>query len=345
MTLERFASRRYGSTTLVPRSADSVRYLYSLDRDGLTPWLAVRIGSQLDLHRCITKMPHTKLLCYDRTRLFYQLCLCDHHCSLKYGRPPMTQDWRSLKSPSTFLHSEFSTHRDLALISQLELWSTTRAVFEKFGADVESSAASEKLDEVERLGQTYQDWHHTWGGILLSDKPTSSIAELYYNCGLLYLYSHIHRGKNQSLSPSPDVRFHSRFRASAHAILRIVTNGELRIMDLPSYFGTMLAFATVSLIKVIRDGPWLEDDKHDILRLLGQLTETFRQVKLPQPSSHPYVGITKGLEQVAEGLHGGTDHTLVVPSNPAFDDSIFMDDVWNMDFTDFGGNWMGFDEH
>jgi hypothetical protein len=81
--------------------------------------------SKSRLHRCISKMLPTKIDCYDRTRLFYLVCLCDHHCSLKYGRPPMTQDWRSLKSPKLFYLSEFSSPRDLGLVSLLKLWTIT----------------------------------------------------------------------------------------------------------------------------------------------------------------------------------------------------------------------------
>lgn len=293
-------------------------------------------------------MPHTNVLCYDRTRLFYLLCLCDHHCSLKYGRPPMTQEWRSLKIPTTFTHSEFSNHRDLGLISQVELWNTTRAVFEQFGADVESSAASQKLDEMEKLIQAYQNWHGTWCGVLRTEGPASSTTELYYNCALLYLYSHIHRGDNRSpnLTTSPRIaELHDDFQESARAVLRIITDGELRILDLPSYFGTMLAFATVSLIKVVRDSDVLGKDRHEILCLLRRLAETFRQIKLPRTTSHPYVGIAKGLEQATETLHGSADQPVVAPSDLAFDDSILMDEVWNMDFTDFGSNWMEFNDH
>jgi hypothetical protein len=262
----------------------------------------------------------------------------------------MTQEWRSLKSPTTFLHSPFSTHRDLNLIGQVELWKTTRAVFERFGADIESSAASEKLDEVEKLGQAYESWHHTWCGVLGVENLAGTITELYYHCALLYLYSHIHRGGHRCPRPNTSGRLtelRDHFRGSAQAVLRIFTNGELRILDLPSYFGTMLAFATVSLIKVVRDGQLLDDDRRDMLHLLRQLMETFRQIKLPQSSSHPYMGIAKGLEQATENLSGSAsaNQSAVAASDLAFDNSILMDDIWNMDFAEFGDNWMGFDEH
>jgi hypothetical protein len=314
----------------------------------LTHRPAVRIGTQLDLHRCITKMPHTKLACYYRTRLFYLVCLCDHHCSLKYGRPPMTQDWRSLKSPTTFLHSEFSAHLDLGLVGQLELWSTTRAVFEQFGADVESSAAAQKLDEVDKLSQVYQNWHNMWCIALGTGGAAGCIAELYYHCALLYLYSHIHRGSTQPVSPTSDTKIaelHLRFQQSAHAVLRVMVNGELHLLTLPSYFGTMLAFATVSLIKIIREGTIGESGKSDVLNLFLRLASRLKGISLPPYSNHPYAGISKGLEQATESLSVGAHQSLEIPDAMVFDESILADDLWNMDYTDFGSNWMGFDEH
>jgi hypothetical protein len=112
----------------------------------------------------------------------------------------------------------------------------------------------------------------------------------------------------------------------------------------------MLAFATVSLIKLVRDGEALNEEKHIILGLLRQLAVAFGEIKLPPTKSHPYVGIAKGLEQATETLHGGANQPIVAPSDLAssdlaFNDSILMDDIWNMDFTDFGGNWMDFNDH
>ena len=107
----------------------------------------------------------------------------------------------------------------------------------------------------------------------------------------------------------------------------------------------MLAFATVSLIKVVRDGQVLDQGRADILCLLCRLADTFRQIKLPQTKSHPHVGIAKGLEQATETLHGSADQPAVAPGDLAFDNSILMDDIWNMEFADFGSNWMEFNDH
>jgi hypothetical protein len=294
-------------------------------------------------------MPHTKRECYDRTRLFYLVYLCDHHCSLKYGRPPMTQEWRSLNNPTVFLHSEFSNHRDLGLISQVELWSTTRAVFEQFGADVESSAASQKLTEVNRFSQAYDQWRQTWCSVLaIGQQSTAGVSELHFFCARLYLYSHLHRGRapNNGLNPeTEDDDLISNFQASALSVIRLILDKEMCLLDLPSYFGTMLAFATVSLIKTARDDNASHRLKQDVLQLMYRLRDSLHAIKLPSSCSHPYAGIAKGLEQATEGLQGNPAPTLDYHSDMTFDDTIFTDDLWNLDFTDFGTNWMGLTDH
>jgi hypothetical protein len=260
----------------------------------------------------------------------------------------MTQDWRSLKSPTTFLHSEFSTHLDLGLVSQLGLWSTTRAVFEQFGADVESSAAAQKLDEVDKLSQAYQNWHNTWCITLGTGGAAGCVAELYYNCALLYLYSHIHRGSTEPVSQTSATKIAElrlRFQQSAHAVLQTMVDGEMHLLNLPSYFGTMLAFSTVTLIKTVHEETLGESEKVDILNSLRRLASCLRGIRFPPSSSHPYAGISKGLEQATESFLAGADQSVGTLDDMVFDESILADDVWNMDYTDFGSNWIGFVEH
>ena len=264
----------------------------------------------------------------------------------------MTQEWRSLNNPTAFLHSEFSNHQDLGLISQIELWSATRAVFDQFGADIESSAATMKLSEFNRLSQAYDQWRQTWCSVLAighnSGASMAGISELHFFCARLYLYSHLHRGRKpeQALNSTIDASgLNDVFRESAFSVLRLILDSEVQLANLPSYFGTMLAFATVSLIKIARDDEASHGFKKDVLHLLYRLRDSLHVVKLPLSCSHPYTGISKGLEQATEGLQSNIAPTFDSPSEMTFDDVVFTDDFWNVDFTDFGTNWMGLADH
>jgi len=245
----------------------------------------------------------------------------------------MTQEWRSLNIPAAFIHSQFSNHRDLGLISQVELWSATRAVFERFGADIESSAATLKLPEFNKHVQAYDQWRQTWCSVLAvgqhSGDPTAGISELHFYCARLYLYSHLHRGciPNQRLSITPEANdLIDEFQESALSVLRVILDGEVRLSDLPSYFGTMLAFATVSLIKIAREANASHALKQNVLQLMHRLRDTLHGITLPSSCSHPYAGIAKGLEQATEGLQGTSAPALDNPSDITFDDNIFTDD-------------------
>lgn len=263
----------------------------------------------------------------------------------------MTQEWRSLKAPTAFIHTKFSSFQDLGLISQVELWSITRGVFEQFGADVENQAAVQRPMELHRFENEYDRWLQTWRGLMVFDSQdqTCSMLDLYYHCFKLYLCSHIYRGNAslQSTSESSTVAdFSKQFRESALSVLRIMLDGKKRLLDIPSYFSTMMAFATIVLIKTIReDNTASSSDKQDIMRLLQRLAETLRPIRLPQSPSHPLLSISKGLEHATESFSSETSGAFHDVSALNFDESMFMEDIWNMDFTDLGDNWMGFDEH
>lgn len=263
----------------------------------------------------------------------------------------MTQEWRTLKEPTTFLHTRFSTHKDPGLISQVELWSITRNVFERFGADVESQLATKEPAELAKFTDTFDGWWHTWSGLLaLGSQDTDSsgnVQALYFHAAKLYLYSHIHRGSS-SVEPieQPEVAdLHRRFRASALSVLREMVDRGTSLMDLPSYFSTMLAFATVALVRSIREETTANHpEAQEIVRLLRRLTENLRAIKIPEASSHPLVGVAKGMDQMAETLQIA-DHNFEIGADMTIDGDLFTEDIWNFDFTEFGGNWMAFDDH
>lgn len=263
----------------------------------------------------------------------------------------MTQEWRSLKSPTAFVHTKFSSFQDLHLISMVELWSITRSVFERFGADIESQTAIELPTEVLRFAETYDQWLQTWRGMLVFDDcdHSGNMLQLYFHSAKLYLYSHIHRGKAQPHFPAEPFAFsdlNERFRESGLSVLRITLDGEIDLLRLPSYFGTMLAFATVVLIKTVR-----EDDtasllyKPEIMRLLHRLAAVLQAKQLPPAPPHPLLSIASGLNHAMDHLLIDDARSVDALPEMSFDESIFMEDLWNIDFTDFGNNWMDFDEH
>ncbi|PMD46818.1 hypothetical protein L207DRAFT_380313, partial [Hyaloscypha variabilis F] len=273
--------------------------------------LAVSIGNDLNLHRCITKMPHTKKECYKRTRLFFLIYICDHHCSLIYGKPSMTRELRSLKSPKSFLQSKFCTPADMKLISQVELWSVSRRVFDLFGADTESSIINERVSELESLSRCFDVCRSN--AMSIHESPGNffqNLFDLHIHCAKLSLFSHAFRGsskRHESLSSLPVQgmeKFERSALESALAVVRAVA-WDVQIQNhleiLPSYFGTMIAFASISLIKAWGNEPTMcYLDQNEVSSALDRLVEVFQACSERIQPEHPLCSFAKSLKIVME---------------------------------------------
>lgn len=313
---------------------------------------AVRIAGSLSLHRCITKMPHTKYACYERTRLYYIVCLMDHHCSLAFGRPTMTSEWPSLRDPKSFLQSLHCRAVDFGLISQVELWSISRRVFERFGADVERKPGADIVASVTTFVDAYERWRKDWIGVLAirnhDDDDEKRTFDVYLLCAKLFLLSHIFRGRTKdpsSLSMQVIVLEQQALDA-AMGVLRCFTNQQTTerwLKTLPSYFEAMISFSCLFLVKTLRhEGPTTDETKIDHIR------DTLRGVSTSLQHTHTGDRIAKQLHE----LGAVTDtryHKPHVDSNLPAGTSGSSEIVTDFDFdqlinSDFGWNFPGFNE-
>ncbi|KAJ9491976.1 hypothetical protein VN97_g1223 [Penicillium thymicola] len=273
-------------------------------------------------------MPHTKRACYDRTRLYWLVYLCDHHCSLIHGRPPLTRDFHTLRRPRDFLQSYFTNPSDLSLISQVELWSISSRVFDIFGADIECKAASQRSDKLAQLSVNYNGWLEEWIAMLsftnASVKFSRRVFDLYFHSAKLYLFSHIFRGSSQDTKPPKSGAecgsdtgtgefAHGAVRSALAIIKCIVDDSESSswLRKLPTYIGTMVAFACVCLVKVsVEQGPWLHDlQDEDIPSYLQRLVRVLLSSPVVNHPTHPLLSVARSLETatataVTGGVHG-----------------------------------------
>lgn len=327
----------------------------SLDRDNgscivndLLTYSAVRIGYQLDLHRCITKMPHTDVSCYRRTRLYFLTVLCDHHCSLIYGKPSMTHEWRGLKNPATLMQSEYSTPHDLFLICQIELWSINRRVFETFGADIHSSAASRSVADIIRLDGAYTAWYDNWRTALSSQKDGSCakvqhvLVDFYYHSGRLFLLSHVFRGRPSTFSP--DQSSQAAFSCALSLVQCVIHWSEAAqwLHKLPSYFSTMIAFACVCLVRSsFQDGgdgrSQLSDARDEVHRLMV----IFRGVESQNQTLPSFADTLESAIGSQQKATAGIDTTNFNNNLPAcFDWDNFWSESMNSDLLGNDMTWM-----
>lgn len=311
--------------------------------------LAVRIGTQLDLHRCITKMPFTKLACHERTRLYFQAYLCDHHCSLIYGRPPMTTEFRSLKGPGAFLQSEFSGKADLGLISQVEFWSINRRIYHLFGSDIESEIVNQRSIEFGRLNDALDRWREDWKEVV---SMSQRIFDLYFYSAKLYLYSHVFRGPSLAQSPAGSNGADNLAQHATDAALGLLhcavdgTENQSWLQRLPFYFGTMIAFACVCLIRTSLQESQTDNARtNEIVRYLSRLSQILQSSAMDESSSHPLANIAKSLEaattgrnQLANNDANGDDTEAMLDFG--FDFDMFANNPFNLTFPGAEDNWM-----
>ncbi|KIN08940.1 hypothetical protein OIDMADRAFT_153565 [Oidiodendron maius Zn] len=315
--------------------------------------LAVRIAAELNLHRCITKMPHNKMECYERTRLYFLVYICDHHCSLSHGRPPLTREFYSLKAPRAFLKGGCSTHHDLALISHVELCSITSRVFDTFGADIQSSSVGDKSAELGHLSSAYDRWRQEWIGVLTIRNVPNTFArhmfDLYYHSAKLYLFSHVFRGPAQQ-DDMESITTNGMDRVAQHAIenalsvIRCISDGNENqvwlVGNLPCYFGTVTAFAAVLLLRASWQAQYLlRVEKENIFKSLQRLTELIRESRIVIHSTHPLLSIANSLEIAIEDRHSSNCDNIngIESDNPIdslIDFDIFIEDLFGPELLD-----------
>lgn len=285
-------------------------------------------------------MPHTKRACYDRTRLYFLVYLCDRHSSLSHGRPPLTRDFQSLKAPRDFLQSPFSTSYDLSLIAQVELWSISGRVFDRFGADIENPMASQKSTELESFGREYDQWFGEWSDLLstseMGTQSTNRLGCLYYHSARLFLFSHVFRGPAAEIYSLPKEgidSFASSALSSALAIVRCIVDGhrdaELWLHKLPVYFGTMTAFASVCLLKgSCQEQSTTGLDFGETTEYIRRLVDLLRTSLVADHPANTWSSIATSLDIATKGwdLFQPQDDHLTTPVDGAFNFDVFDGD-------------------
>ncbi|CAI6331898.1 unnamed protein product [Periconia digitata] len=309
--------------------------------------LAVRFGSELNLHRCITKMPHTDPKCYERTQLYFLVVVCDHHCSLRYGRPPMSQSLSSLKHPRTLLQSSISPVSDGKLICHLELWSINHQVFNLFGADVTSDFNSAKAIEIEKFSGYLDDWRKLWNDALARnrqlDQFTTQNLDIYYYSAKLCLCALIFRGPNVDpfIVGSDTARLAHYAVENAVLLMKSVTTAEQEVSKLPAYFITMIAFAAVFLLRIQSYSQSnFSVDQEEVLGPLRHLSDILTQCNTHP--DHPLTVIRKGLITAFSAQSDPSSLSQQIPSSLLdFDFQLLPEDFLglassqNIDWNDF----------
>ncbi|KAL3476035.1 hypothetical protein BJX99DRAFT_258926 [Aspergillus californicus] len=272
---------------------------------------AVRIATEIQLHRAIYDALQGDKAAYYQTRVYYLVYVCDHHFSVTYGRPPMTRECASIAAASRFLETENATEDDARLVSQLLIWTVNTHVFDSFSVDVNTPLTAPQLTQLRRHAIALDIWYADWGDSFcphenIGNYPRKGVG-LHFNFAKLYLCSHAFRGApsnggvGSGIAPELEDIANTAV-LSASAILRvIVSDAELQayLNGLPLYFDTMIAFAVVFLLKVsTKYSEIVRIDAAKMLDLVEHTVTVMRRITAPMHEQHLLVCIAGGIEKL-----------------------------------------------
>ncbi|KAK8080631.1 Transcriptional activator of proteases prtT [Apiospora hydei] len=273
---------------------------------------AVRIATELQLHKSFSKALQGDRQHYLRARLYYLVYACDHRFSVAYGRPPMTRECEAVRNARDFLRCEFATEDDGRLVSQVLRWSICSNIFDTFGVDVDRPLSEFDLPHLRRFSIALDSIRAEWidrfiPNAHVGNYPRKGVG-LQYNFAKLYLCSHAFRGVSTDdfASHSPEVIMALEEVANsavlaASAILRaVIADPEIQgfLDGLPTYFDTMIAFAAVLLKVSTKYSSMVQVYLQELRRLLRTLLATLKKVTSSMHQRHLLVSITAGLESL-----------------------------------------------
>ncbi|KAF8847304.1 hypothetical protein BDZ45DRAFT_607665 [Acephala macrosclerotiorum] len=289
---------------------------------------AVRIATELQFHRAYRGAISGDKKAYVAARLYYLVHVCDHQFSIAYGRPPLTGEYEAALAADQFLTCKFIVEDDYRLVSQVKHWTITSNVFKTFGTNIAQPVPDDMIRQLRRFNLDLDSCRLEWGTRFKQHKhignyPRKGVG-LHYHFAKLYLCSHAFRGISSNQTGTPGMSLEMREIAesavlSATSILRSINSDEefqSFMSDLPLYFDTMIAFASVFLFRITTSYSYaIQVDVPEILRLLSQSVRVLEDITCRIRPEHLLARITEGLKQLLNKFEAvrqrGTQNTSI----------------------------------
>ncbi|KAH6876414.1 hypothetical protein B0T10DRAFT_497950 [Thelonectria olida] len=239
---------------------------------------AIRIATELNMHQSFTKALEGDREHFLRARLWYMLYVCDHHFSIAYGRPAMIAESTQIREHELFLASPFAGPLDARILSQVALMQILTRVYERFAvgrlpdpnrirygtASTANDTSSDMLEEedfvdLRNYNLEIEQWRMRWyarqqSNSFIGTFPPKGII-LYSYFAKLQLNILAVRGVslNSGRLSTERKEFTNMAISAAASILTFVLEEEdmrRALVGTPLYVHTMIAFASVFLMKV-----------------------------------------------------------------------------------------------
>ncbi|ORX92647.1 hypothetical protein BCR34DRAFT_500561 [Clohesyomyces aquaticus] len=227
---------------------------------------ATEVNLNSNFHRVIAENSEEAMDCM---RIWYVLYICDHHLSILYGRPSIVREDFSISGWEELMKSPVFTESDKRLVSQMALLIIMSNVRELFGPDTGEPVPRAFAPQLMTFSRQIDQWMGYWTTELqklhqfIGQFPTKGVI-LHHHLAKLHLHSHVFRGLKGGRVPSFFQDSANAAVSSATAIIEmLLSDYDIRegLVGIPHYIHSMIAFASVFLLKVAaqHSGKYIED--------------------------------------------------------------------------------------
>lgn len=310
---------------------------------------AVRLATELQLHKSFFKVLDGDQQHYLRTRLYYHVYACDHHASIPFGRPPMTRECEAIREARKFLNCKYATEDDSRLVSQVSRWSVLSNIYDTFGVDVDRPLSDTEVPCLRKFNLALDNLRAEWIDKFIPNDHVGNYprkgVNLQYYFAKLYLCSHAFRGagsqefqsRSHEVAMEVDHVANTAVLSALSILCSVLADVETQsfLDGLPTYFHIMITFAAVFLIKVSsRPSSYVRLDVQEVKRLVEDTGRTLKRVTSNMHPRHLLVSIAKGIENLLQQF-SQTDEQVSSTTNTAAPETTTQMpemDVWNSNF-------------
>ena len=228
---------------------------------------AVRVATEMNLHKSSLQFARGSLESYERVRLWYILYVCDHQFALAYGRPPMMHEDAAIRNAEKLLTSGLSSKGDHGLVAQVKLFRILADSYFMYGCDPDLELGAEDFERVHAFNVSVDQWRLEHQSARNAEHSTGSLAPakgnaLYYHLARFQLNSVALRGISARLNSKDDPKTDMSWDrqeaannatvAAMSTVRLIIEDNELQdaLVGLPIFTHAMIAVCASFLLKL-----------------------------------------------------------------------------------------------
>ncbi|OAL05773.1 hypothetical protein IQ06DRAFT_71802 [Phaeosphaeriaceae sp. SRC1lsM3a] len=265
-----FVSLTYNTCLSRPQNLDDIRAqalgaFYLSNLSWKLSGLAVRSAVELNLHQSFQKLRRGHEDQRDNVRLWYALYVCEHQCSIAYGRPATMHEDAAIRNIEQFLDSPNIKAEDIRLCAQVTLFKILTEAYNTFGSDPEQPLSESDLHQLHFFNVAIEQWRPAWearsaDSLGIGSYPSKGVV-LYYHFARVHLNSLALRALPEPGTSSFDALSYDR-REAANIAISAATSTLMLIFEepdlrsampaVPVFTHTMVAFCATFLLKMVK---------------------------------------------------------------------------------------------